>query len=101
MPFPGACPTLPLLLRRTMIRHLLCSRSRKILNVFQRIRLRLFGTCGCASACSSFASLRVATSERLLLTPWLSGSFFSFAQYESQQVCGLSFLRANGLLTGC
>ena len=39
-----------LLLRRTMIRHMLCSRTRKILNVFQRIRLRFFVPCGLASA---------------------------------------------------
>ena len=43
-------------LRRTMPRHLLCSRPRKILTAFQRIRLRFFGACGRASACPSFAS---------------------------------------------
>ncbi|MCG3773616.1 MAG: hypothetical protein JW395_0425 [Nitrospira sp.] len=52
----GACPALTFLLRRTMSRHLLCSRPQKILNVFQRIRLRFFGACGRASACPSFAS---------------------------------------------
>ena len=31
----GACQALTFLLRRTMARHLLCSRPRKILTVFQ------------------------------------------------------------------
>ncbi|TKS61999.1 MAG: hypothetical protein EWM72_00126 [Nitrospira sp.] len=69
--FLGACPTLTVLLWRTMPRHLHCSRPRKILNVFQRIRLRLLGACGRVSAWTSFASSRTATSERLLPTPWL------------------------------
>ncbi len=63
---PGACPTLTFLLRRTISRHLLCSRSRKILNVFQRICLRFFEACGLASASTSIASSRTAMSDRLL-----------------------------------
>ncbi len=52
----GACPTLPLLLRRTIHGHLRRSRPRKILNVFQRIHLRVFWVCGLASDRTSFAS---------------------------------------------
>jgi hypothetical protein len=52
----GACPTLTFLLRQTMHRHLRCSRRRKILNVFQRIRFRFFSACGLASAGASFVS---------------------------------------------
>jgi hypothetical protein len=44
------------LLRRTMAKHLRCSRPRKILIVFQRIRFRFFGVCGRAAAYPSFAS---------------------------------------------
>jgi len=38
--------------------HLRRSRLEKVLNVFQRIRLRLFRACGLASGLASFASLR-------------------------------------------
>ncbi len=41
----GACPTLTFLLRRTICGHLRRSRPRKILTVFQRIRLRFFRAC--------------------------------------------------------
>jgi hypothetical protein len=74
-PPPVQCPIrwslshIGLLLRRTMTRHMLCSRSRKILNVFQRIRLRFFTTCGLASACPSLSSLRTLMSDRLLANP--------------------------------
>ena len=52
----GAYQTLTFLLQRTMHRHLLCSRPRKILTILQRIRLRFFEACGRASAVASFAS---------------------------------------------
>lgn len=63
----GACPTLTLLLRRTIYGHLRRSRREKILNVFQRIRLRFFRTCGLASRRTSFASSRTTVSHRLLV----------------------------------
>ncbi len=56
--FLGASPTLTVLLRRTIRDHLRRSRPEKILNVFQRIRLRFFQACGLASGRTSFASLR-------------------------------------------
>ncbi len=56
--FLGAYPTLTFLLRRTIRGHLRRSRPEKILNVFQRIRLRFFQACGLASGRISFASLR-------------------------------------------
>src|SRR6185436_5827965 len=56
--FLGACPILTLLLRRTICDHLRRSRPEKILDVFQRIRLRFFRACGLASGHSSFASSR-------------------------------------------
>ncbi|MDF0674473.1 MAG: hypothetical protein P0120_09100 [Nitrospira sp.] len=62
----GACPILTFLLRRRMHQHLLRSRPRKILNVFQRIRLRFFVACGLASTSAYFASSRTAMSDRLL-----------------------------------
>jgi len=62
----GACPTLTVLLRRTIRDHLRRSRPEKILNVFQRIRLRFFRACGLASGRTSFASSRTAMSDRLL-----------------------------------
>ena len=62
----GACPTLTVLLRRTIFDHLRRARPEKILNVFQRIRLRFFRACGLASGRTSFASPRTATSDRLL-----------------------------------
>jgi len=62
----GACPTLTLLLRRTIRDHLHRSRPEKILNVFQRIHLRFFRACGLASGRTSFASSRTAMSVRLL-----------------------------------
>jgi len=62
----GACPTLTVLLRRTIRDHLRRSRPEKILNVFQRIRLRFFRACGLASGRISFASSRTAMSDRLL-----------------------------------
>jgi hypothetical protein len=42
------------------------SQPEKILNVFQRIRLRFFRACGLASGHTSFASSRMAMSNRLL-----------------------------------
>ena len=51
----GACPTLTVLLRRTIRDHLRRSRPEKILNVFQRIHLRFFRACGLASRRTSFA----------------------------------------------
>jgi hypothetical protein len=54
----GVCPTLTFLLRRTICDHLRRSRPEKILNVFQRIRLRFFQACGLASDRTSFASSR-------------------------------------------
>ena len=44
------------LLRRTICDHLRRARLEKILNVFQRIRLRFFRACGLVSARTSFAS---------------------------------------------
>jgi len=70
----GACPTLTFLLRRTIRDHLRRSRPEKILNVFQRIRLRFFQACGLASGCTSFASLRTTMSDRLLDTCLFSES---------------------------
>ena len=52
----GACPTLTVLLRQTMHRHLLCFQPRNVLNGFPRIRLRFFRVGGRASAGASFAS---------------------------------------------
>jgi hypothetical protein len=46
------------LLRRAKRDHLSRSRREKILNVFQRIRLRFFLACGLASGRASLASLR-------------------------------------------
>jgi hypothetical protein len=57
----GACPTLTILLRRTIRNHLRRSRPEKILNVFQRIRLRFFRACGLASGL-----VTKAMSDRLL-----------------------------------
>ena len=75
----GACPTLTVLLRRTIRDHLRRARPEKILNVFQRIHLRFFRACGLASDRTSFASSRTAMSDRLLArapssrTPLLHG----------------------------
>ncbi len=63
--FLGACPTLTFLLRRTIRNHLRRSRPEKILNVFQRIRLRFFQACGLASGRASFAVTK-PMSDRLL-----------------------------------
>jgi hypothetical protein len=52
----GVCPSNAILLRQTIRRHLRRSRPETILNVFHRIRLRLFRACGLASTSSSFAS---------------------------------------------
>jgi hypothetical protein len=65
----GACPTLTFLLRRTIRDHLRRSRPEKILNVFQRIRLRFFHACSLASGRTSLASSRTAMSDRLLGKP--------------------------------
>jgi len=62
----GACPTLTVLLRRMIHDQLRRARPEKILNVFQRIRLRFFQACGLASGRTSFASSRTAMSDRLL-----------------------------------
>ena len=61
----GACPTLTVLLRRTILDHLRRARPEKILNMFQRIRLRFFRACGFASGRTSFASSRTPMSDRL------------------------------------
>ena len=68
----GACPTLTVLLRRTIRDHLRRARPEKILNVFQRIRLRFFQACGLASGRTSFASSRTAMSDRLLVAAFQS-----------------------------
>ena len=62
----GSCPTLIVLLRRTIHDHLRRARPEKILNIFQRIRLRFFRACGLVSGCTSFASSRTPMSGRLL-----------------------------------
>src|SRR5712664_1983743 len=62
----GVCPTLTVLLRRTIRNHLRRARPEKILNVFQQIHLRFFRACGLASGRTSFASSRTAKSDRLL-----------------------------------
>ena len=61
----GACPTSTVLLRRTIHDHLRRARPEKILNRFQRIRLRFSRACGLVSGCTSFASSRTAMSDRL------------------------------------
>ena len=61
----GACPTMTVLLRRTIRDHLRRARPEKILTVFQRIHLRFFRACGLASGRTSFASSRTAMSDRL------------------------------------
>jgi hypothetical protein len=61
VPSLGACPSHAILLRQTICRHLRRSRLEKILNVFQRIRLRFFRACGLASAGISFSSQRRIT----------------------------------------
>jgi outer membrane lipoprotein len=63
---------LTVLLRRMMARYLLCSQPRKILTVFQRIRLQFFRACGRASAYPSLASSQMAMSDRLLARTLLS-----------------------------
>ena len=63
---PGACPTMIFLLGRTIHDHLRRYWPEKILNVSQRIHLRFFQACGLASGRTSFASLRMAMSDRLL-----------------------------------
>jgi hypothetical protein len=57
----GVCPSNAILLRQTIRKHLRRSRLKTFLNVFQRIRLRMFRACGLASASSSFASRRRIT----------------------------------------
>ena len=57
-PALGACPTLTVLLRQTMRNRLRRSRPKKILNVFQRIRLRFFQALRRSPARTSFASSR-------------------------------------------
>ena len=54
------------LLRRTIRDPLRRCRPEKILNVFQRIRLRIFRACGLASGRGSFASSRTAMLNGLL-----------------------------------
>ena len=61
----GAYPTSTVLLRRTIHDHLRRARPEKILNRFQRIRLRFFRACGLVSGRTSFASSRTAMSDRL------------------------------------
>ena len=62
----GACPTLTVLLRRTIHDHLRRARPEKILNIFQRTPFRFFRACGLASGRTFFASSRTAMSDRLL-----------------------------------
>ena len=82
----GACPTLTVLLRRTICDRLLRSRPEKILNVFQRIHFRFFRACGLAPGRTSFASSRTAMSDRLLgFVPFLIALGFFL------QGCGLVF----------
>ena len=69
----GACPTLTILLRRTIRDHLRRARPEKVLNVFQRIHLQFFRACGLASGRTSFASSRTAMSNRLLDTELHTG----------------------------
>lgn len=57
---------MPLLLRRTMLDHLHCSRPQKILSASQRMRLRFFRACGLASGPASCASSQTAMSDSLL-----------------------------------
>jgi len=72
-----ACPTLTVLLRRTIRNQLRRSRPEKIINVFQRIRLLFFRACGLASGRGYFASLRSQCRtgslipERAFLEPYL------------------------------
>ena len=72
---PGACPTLTVLLRRTIRNHLRRSRPEKILNVFQRLYLQRFQACGLASGRISFASSRTAMLDRLLANGIEKGKF--------------------------
>src|SRR5437764_9164269 len=67
----GDCPTLTVLLRRTIRDQLHRSRTEKILNVFQRIHLRFFLTCGLASGRTSFASSRRQCRTGSLKAAWL------------------------------
>ncbi len=86
----GACPTLTLLLRRTIYDRLHRSRPEKILNVFQRIHLRFFQACGLASGRTSFASSRTAMSVRLLVFALLLCTLFPLAQirWSFDSMCG-------------
>src|SRR5437016_14240403 len=68
----GACPTLTVLLRRTIRDQLHRSRPEKILNVFQRIHLRFFRACGLASGRTSFASSRRQCRTGSLKEAWLA-----------------------------
>ena len=61
----GACPTLTVLLRRTIHDHLRRARPEKTFNIFQRIRLRFFRACGLASGRTSFALSRTPMSDKL------------------------------------
>ena len=61
----GVCPTLTVLLQRTIHDHLRRARPEKAFNIFQRIRLRFFRACGFASGRTSFASSRTPMSDRL------------------------------------
>jgi hypothetical protein len=63
----GACPTLTVLLWRMICTHLRRSRPEKILNVFQRIRLRFLRACGLASGPHLLRLVTKAMSDRLLL----------------------------------
>ncbi|BFU96716.1 MAG: hypothetical protein NTNFB02_34380 [Nitrospira sp.] len=62
----GVCPSNAFLLRQTIREHLRRSRLKNFLNVFQRIRLRIFRACGLASASSSFCLATKDYSDRLL-----------------------------------
>ena len=90
------------LLRQTICWHLRRSRHEKILNGFQRIRLRFFRACGLASASVSVASQRRITRTgfpavccmRLLLQPPISSRF----PRSDGQACRLV---ARHLVQGC
>lgn len=57
------------LLRRTICGHLRCSRFRRILDVFQRIRFQFFRACGLARGPHLIRLITKAMSDRLLDAP--------------------------------
>ena len=99
----GACSTLTFLLRRTICVDLRRSRPKKILNVFQRIRLRFFQACGLASGRTSFASSRTAMSDRLLARIIHEGFYYNrrYAATTSLTAGGLAARSVNILFQVC